>query len=141
MNDADYHRLFSSGGATPKMYGLSKIHKEPCPLRSIVSFNASLTYNLSRFLVDLLAPVTGKNGFTIRNSPEFVMLMREQAFQENDGIVSFDVVSLFTNVPTQLAVEAARSNLQQDYSLDLRRTLTVDDTVLMLWFCLTQTYF
>lgn len=38
-------------------------------------------------------------------------LMREQVLRENDLIVSFDVVSLPTNVQTDLAVEVAGAGL------------------------------
>ncbi|KAH6921926.1 hypothetical protein HPB50_006675 [Hyalomma asiaticum] len=53
-----YRRLFPSDGATPKIYGLSKVHKDGCPLRPIVSFIGSPTYNLAKFLVGLLRPLT-----------------------------------------------------------------------------------
>ncbi|XP_064482980.1 uncharacterized protein LOC135395820 [Ornithodoros turicata] len=61
LGDATYRRLFSSNGATPVLYGLPKIHKPGCPLRAIVSFAGSPTYNLSKYLVELIAPVTGNN--------------------------------------------------------------------------------
>lgn len=48
-----YRRLFSSDGATPRAYGLPKVHKDGCPLRPIVSFVGSPTYNLSKLLVEI----------------------------------------------------------------------------------------
>ena len=39
-----YHRLRSSCGQTPRIYGLPKIHKPDIPLRPIVSFVTSPTY-------------------------------------------------------------------------------------------------
>ncbi|XP_064464684.1 uncharacterized protein LOC135375987 [Ornithodoros turicata] len=95
LDDATYRRLFSSDGSAPRIYGLPKIHKPGCPLRPIVSFIGSPTYNLSKYLVELVTPVTGNNNLTVRNSKEFVELVRTQALSNNDVMVSFDVVSLF----------------------------------------------
>jgi len=38
-------KLKSSDASVPKLYGLPKIHKEGLPLRPIVAFVGSLTYN------------------------------------------------------------------------------------------------
>lgn len=68
MPDGLYRTLFSSNGATPRIYGLPKDHKEGCPLRPIVSFIGVPSYNLSKFLVELIAPVMYRNGRSVRNS-------------------------------------------------------------------------
>ncbi|XP_064482981.1 uncharacterized protein LOC135395821 [Ornithodoros turicata] len=56
-------------------------------------------------------------------------------------MVSFDVVSLFTNVPKDLAVQVAEARLRQDSSLPTRTSLTVEEVVILLRFCLNQTHF
>ena len=45
-----YDRLQSSAGGLPLLYGLPKVHKPEVPLRPIVSFVQSLTYQLSKHL-------------------------------------------------------------------------------------------
>ncbi|CAN7984777.1 unnamed protein product, partial [Ixodes hexagonus] len=87
-----YRRLFSSDGATPKIYGLPKVHKEGCPLRPIVSFVGSPTYNLSNFLVEMLKPLTDGNSRSVRNSHDFVTDVRTQQLLDDDVMVSFDVI-------------------------------------------------
>ena len=52
--------------------GLPKIHKTGFPFRPIVSFINSPFYNLSKFIAVLLTPLFGVNGFTVKNSYEFV---------------------------------------------------------------------
>jgi len=54
-------------------------------------------------------------------------------------MVSFDVVSLFTKIPTQLAIETARSKLENDKTLSDRTKMTVDDICEGLKICLGAT--
>lgn len=56
-------------------------------------------------------------------------------------MVSFDAVSLFTNVPTDVAIAVAETRLRNDDTLPARTSLTVDDIVVLLRFCLNQTHF
>ena len=48
-----YYHLRSSAGKVPLLYGLPKIHKPAVPLRPIVSFVNSPTYQLSKHLVNI----------------------------------------------------------------------------------------
>ena len=54
--------------------------------------------------------------------------------------MSFDVVSLFIRVPTDLAVQVSRERLENDPSLLQRTSLSVDDISSLLSLCLEATY-
>ena len=51
-----YRTLRSSDSVLPRMYGLPKIHKPNVPLRPIVSFIGTATYQLAKFLKQILVP-------------------------------------------------------------------------------------
>ena len=51
---------------------------------------------------------------------------------EEEILASFDVVSLLTNIPTDLAVDIARSHLEKDTTLADRRTLDVEEIIMLL---------
>jgi len=55
-------------------------------------------------------------------------------------LVSFDIVSLFTKVPVDLAAKVARECLTADQSLADRTALSADEVVSFLEFCLGATY-
>ena len=55
-------------------------------------------------------------------------------------MVSFDVVSLFMCVPTDLAVQVACDRLEKDPTLSERTELLVDDIVNLLTLCLDATF-
>ena len=55
-------------------------------------------------------------------------------------LVSFNVVSLFTIVPTDLAAKVAKEHLLTDPSLPECTVLSPDEVVNLLTFCLNATY-
>lgn len=79
----------------------------------------------------LIAPLTGKSSLTVQNSREFVGLVRDLDLDEKDVMVCFDVVPLFTNVPTNLTVKIAETRLPGNNTLSTRTAL-VDDIVILL---------
>ena len=56
----EYLHLFANSSTTPLFYCLAKIHKIGYPVRPIVSFIASPTYNIAKLISKLLMPSTDK---------------------------------------------------------------------------------
>ena len=56
-------------------------------------------------------------------------------------MLSFDVVSLFTNIPVELAKKVAFDLLNKDDTLCNCIDLTMNDIEIVLNFCLNNTYF
>ena len=59
-----YNRLHSSGGCTPLLYGLPKVHKPDVPdvpLHPIDSFVSSPSYQLSKHTDKILSPLVGNS--------------------------------------------------------------------------------
>ena len=135
-----YSRLRSSAGGTPCLYGLPKVHRPGVPLRPIVSFVSSPTYHLSKFLAGLLQPVVGRTSSHVKNSREFVDFIKSQTLTSDETMMSFDMVSLFTCVPMDLAVRVARRRLENDASLPECTSLSVDDIVDLLTLYLDATF-
>ena len=45
-----YPRMRSTGGQTPRLYGVAKVHKGNTPLRPVLSLPGSSYYNLKKVL-------------------------------------------------------------------------------------------
>ena len=126
---------------TTRFYSLPKIHKPGIPLRPIVSFVNSPTYAISGYLARILSPVVGNTDYTVKNSCEFADFIRDKTLNACEKLVSFDVVSLFTKIPVDLAVKVVEERLREDASLGQRTSLPVEDIIHLLSFCLKTTQF
>ena len=87
------------------MYGLPKIHKESVPLRPIVSTIGFPTYRLAKELARILSPLVGHAESFIKNSSHFVKDLGQLSLEKNSRMMSFNVVSLFTRVPIDEALQ------------------------------------
>ena len=91
---------FSVSGTSPGiLYGSPKIHKTNTPLRPILAAYNTTTYKLAKFIVNDLNKISS-NEYTVRDSFHFIDEVKNSNLNPNQYyLVSFDVVSLFTNVP------------------------------------------
>ena len=62
-----YKKISPKHKQPPRIYGLPKIHKSDIPLRPIVSCVNTFAYDLSAYLADILAPLTGPVSAVIAN--------------------------------------------------------------------------
>ena len=122
-----YSRLRSSAARVPLLYGLPKVHKPGVPFDPLCRPFSSPLYELSKFLAGLLSPIVGLTRSHVMNSRAFVEFMRSQSIPKEEILVSFDVVSLFTCIPTDLAIQVAHWKLESDASLPERTSLSVND--------------
>ena len=136
-----YRRLHPSASTCPKFYGLPKIHKSTVPLRPIVASRGSATYNLAQHLTELLKPLVGNSQHHVLNSFSFIQEIKHLHLDPHDILVSFDVVSLFTNVPVDETCDIIKRKLLDDANLHERTQLSVDEIIGLLKLCLKNTCF
>jgi hypothetical protein len=101
--------LKSDTAVPARIYGLPKYHKEGNPVRPIVSTLNTASYNLSALLAKILKHMVADSEYNIKNSLELKTVLTSVRLKPEERLVSFDVVSLFTNIPTDLAMEIAAS--------------------------------
>ena len=92
---------------TPYLYGLPKIHKPNIPIRPIINYKSSPLFKLSKFLSSLLKPLTVDSPLSINSPYQFLDDLKNLTLSSQNLImVSFDVVSLYTSIPHDLAVDS-----------------------------------
>ena len=99
-------------------------------LRPIVSSIGTFNYNLVRFLCDLLSPLV-PNDYSCKDT--FFLNLRMQIFP-----VSYDITSLFTNIPLQETIDIA-INLIFNHNPNLN--ITRKELKKLFLFATSQTHF
>ncbi|PNF31038.1 hypothetical protein B7P43_G17855, partial [Cryptotermes secundus] len=118
-----------------------KIHKAGIPLRPIISSIGSPCYALAGFSHKILNHFAGKSDNFVRNSADFVQLLKTVNLHSQDTLVSFDVVSLFTNVPVDEVLQIIENKLHDDVTVTEQSVLQVEAIMELLEVCLRTTYF
>ena len=105
-NNKDIIPNIKASGSTPgTMYGLPKVHKNDNPLRPVLAAYNTAPYKLAKWLVSIMTPYT-LNEYTLKNSYDFIEQINKLSPNQINGVfVSFDVVSLFTNIPLDESID------------------------------------
>ena len=105
IDEHTYERLAPTGSKPGILYGLPKVHKTNPPFRPILSAIATCSYNLSKFLLSLLSPLLTSR-YLLSDTFSFLDELRNCDLDtDNVVMASFDVNSLFTNVPLDETID------------------------------------
>ena len=136
-----YKRLYPTGAGSPKFYGLPKIHKVGIPLRPIVSSIGTVTYQTAKEVARILKPLVGKSPHHVKNTQDFIDQIKGIHLNQDQCMMSYDVKALFTSVPTTQATNIIKKLLEENQELQQRATLSIENIICLLEFCLNSTYF
>ena len=91
-------------------------------MRPIVSFRGSPTYQLSKYLTNVLKPLTNESRHKLQSAENFIeqflstwkflYAIKTIQIPEDHKLVSFDVKSLFTSIPLQLALDCTENAIK-----------------------------
>lgn len=138
INEFVYKKLLCTNGNLPRCYGQPKIHKKDYPLRIIVSTLGSPLYQVSHFLHEILHSSLKKPKSFIKDSWTFAKLITTTHISHNEILVSLDVISLFTNIPTSLVIKAIENRWND---ISTKTTLTLSQFLYAIELILTSTSF
>ncbi|KAL5255142.1 hypothetical protein ACHWQZ_G014547 [Mnemiopsis leidyi] len=114
ISEDQYTELYPNGSHIGVMYGLPKVHKRGNPMRPICSAVGTATYQLGKFVAKIIQPTAvSSHGTDLNDTFQFVSQLRDLDFQESI-MASFDVQSLFTNVPLAETIDVCMDKLYRD---------------------------
>ena len=89
----------------------------------------SPTYSIAKFVTSVISPLVGNTSSYVRNSIHFRDMILKESIDRSEMMVSFDVKSLFTNVPIDAVLKITKKRLDDDTALQDRSTLTPDKII------------
>ena len=110
-----FSNLAPSGSQPGKIYGLAKVHTESTPLRPGVSMTRTAEYNLAKHLEIIIndaIPTT----YMLNSTGSFVNQISSFDFQPSNALVSYDVFSSFTNIPSNETMDIVCNYVYQQHS-------------------------
>ena len=97
-----YDKLRPVGSQPPRLYGLAKVHKENCPMRPVLSMPGSAYAKIGEQVAFWLSKVPECN--INSSTQEISTFLKDKTLPQDNELVSFDVSSLYTNVPVREAI-------------------------------------
>ena len=141
LDNDTYKCMHPMGCNVPKFYGLLKIHKLDTSLRSIVSSRGLVTYGVVKVLTNILKPLVGRPPHHIHSTQDFVEQANKVTLLPGECLSSYDITALFISGIVEPALSKIKDLLEKDNTLKKRTVLQVRDIILLLEFCLHNTYF
>lgn len=138
ISDTQYRSLNCTDNILPKAYELPKIDKPDCPLRIIISSVDTFLYCLAKFLHNIMYKSLPKANSFIDNSFHLVDKLRGLCLEENYKLISLDVISLFTNVPAELAIDGIEKRWN---FIKLNCKIPKNKFLIVVRFVLNSTFF
>ena len=141
FNEIECVKLYPSGSVPVRIYGTPKMHKfsfsDSFPkLRPIVWSIGTFNYNLTRFLCDLLSPLV-PNDYSCKDTFSFVSQIKNANLSKK-FLVSYNVTSLFTNIPLQETIDIAINVI---FNHNLNPNITKIELKKLFLFPISQTRF
>ena len=102
------------------IYGQPKIHQPGVPIRPIVSHSGSPLYNLKKYIANILKAENNNvkdvkdEDNNVKNSTTFSNYIRNVPIEDKEIMVSFDVTSLYTNIPIIDTLNITKDYLNDD---------------------------
>ena len=104
-----YKKLKPRGSQPARLYGTAKVHKNIVPLRPVLSMPGSSYFKVGDQVAEWLSKVPECK---INCSSKMIAdKLAEIKLAEDEELISFDVVSLYTNVPVNEAIEVCANFL------------------------------
>ena len=131
ITEEEYKMMYPKNAKIGRAHGSAKVHKQfdrISPLRPIVDTIGSTHYRVGKYISDLLYPLT-LNDYHLKDSfaaADKINAIPEHLFQEGYQFVSFDVNSLFTNVPLDKTIKVILDRVYKDKAISTtlkKRTL------------------
>lgn len=118
-------------GRISNMYGLIKTHKEGQPIRPIVNTRGSMGYAAANIVTGILTKAREVGKYNVVNSAQAIEKIRDAKLNPDEHFYSYDVISMFTNIPVSRAIDAVKRR-QKQLDVDNQKMKIIIDVILLV---------
>ena len=136
-----YYYLKPTDSPAPRFYGQPKIHKPGFPIRPIVSYSGSPLYNLNKYIANILKTYVKHENNNAKNSTTFSNYIRNVLIEDDEIMVSFDVTSLYTNIPIIDTLNIIKDYVHSDDQFARKTAIPQDKFLDLVNLVLTTTWY
>lgn len=83
-------------------------------MRPIVSTIDTAGYVISKFIKNVLKEIFPRTELSLLNSSQLKEKLDKAKCQNDEVLVSFDIVAMYTNIPIDLAIEIIQSKITDE---------------------------
>ena len=105
ISDDQFNQMKSKDGQPPRIYGLAKVHKDGIPVRPVLSMPGSPYHNIAGIVTKRLSIIPESNSQC--GVQKIGNQLKDIKLDDDEVLVTFDSVSLYTNVPVLESIEEA----------------------------------
>ena len=102
---------------------------------------ASVTYGVAKELAYIIKPLVGQSPHHLKNIQHFVQQIQNKRLEPREVMTSYHIKALYTSVPVDPSIHIVQQKLTQDPTLHQRTSMSIQNIVSLLEFCLKNTYF
>ena len=136
-----YYYLKPNDSAAPRFYGQPKTRKPGVPICPIVSYSGSPLYNLNKYIANILKAYVKYENNNAKNSTTFSSYIRNVPIEADEKMVSFDVTSLYTNIPIIDMLNVIRDYVNNDDQFTRKTAIPQDKFLDLVHLVLTTTWY
>ena len=141
-----YKKLYPSASHPGLFFATGKVHKldgkkqdvDLLPLRPVISNIGTATYEVSKYVSDLISPLA-KGKYTIESTKDFINKLKCKSIKPGYQMVSFDVTNLFTNIPLNFTINIILDKIYKEKLI--KTTLKRDELRKLLELCTKEMHF
>ena len=122
LSKEEYEAMLAEDKEAAKFYCTFKVHKDHQPMtapppRPIVSGSGSATENIAAFVEYHIKDISKQHQSYLQDTPDFLRYIENinkgPALENNQILVTWDVVGLYNNIPHEEGLESLKEGLEQ----------------------------
>ena len=110
-------------------------------MHPIVSACGKATYNTAKFITKILQNYCGNTSYFVKDSTDFIKNIKHLSINPEETLVSFDVSTLFTNIPVPVALQVINSKISTCTNFTIISTIPKEKFIKLLEFTITNCVF